>query len=150
MEVIFENHANLLYVLGAIALVIELTVMGLSGALLFFALGCITTGVLVSLGIVSSWQYEVLSVGLSTGLWALVLWQPLKKLQGAGKAVDTSSDMIGLTVNVSEQITANSGSIRYSGINWQARLYEEGSSAIIEAGQSVIIKGVNGTVMLVE
>ncbi len=150
MEVIFENHANLLYVLGAIALVIELTVMGLSGALLFFALGCITTGVLVSLGIVSSWQYEVLSVGLSTGLWALVLWQPLKKLQGAGKAVDTSSDMIGLTVNVSEQITANSGSIRYSGINWQARLYEEGSSAIIEAGESVIIKGVNGTVMLVE
>ena len=95
MEVIFENHANLLYVLGAIALVIELTVMGLSGALLFFALGCITTGVLVSLGIVSSWQYEVLSVGLSTGLWALVLWQPLKKLQGAGKAVDTSSDMTG-------------------------------------------------------
>lgn len=150
MELLLENHANLLYVIGAIALIIELTVMGLSGALLFFALGSITTGIFVSLGIVNSWQYTVLFVGVFTAFWAFILWKPLKKLQGSGKVVDTSSDMIGLTVTVSEIITKNNGSIRYSGINWQARLYDDTLIRNIEVGESVIIRSVDGTVMLVE
>ena len=150
MELLFENHANLLYLIGAVALIVELTIMGLSGALLFFALGCISTGILISLGVVTTWQYEILSVGLITAVWAAILWLPLKKLQGNGKTLDTSSDMIGLTVIVSEVVTNNSGSIRYSGINWQAKRYQQSEPTNIEIGTSVTIRGVEGTVMLVE
>lgn len=150
MEYVLDNHDNVLYLIGALALIIELTIMGLSGTLLFFALGCICSGVLVSLGVVSTWQYEVLSVGLISGLWAALLWVPLKKLQGSDKPVDSSSDMIGISVVVSSPITSNDGSIRYSGINWQARCYHQNLSTNIDVGTSVTIKGVDGTVMLVE
>ncbi|MBO1254683.1 NfeD family protein [Alteromonas sp. 5E99-2] len=150
MEYILDNHDNVLYLIGGLALVIELTIMGLSGTLLFFALGCICTGVLVSLGVVSTWQYEVLLVGLISTVWAGVLWAPLKKLQGTDKAVDTSSDMIGMKVVVSAVVTNTSGAIRYSGIDWQAKCFNQDESTNIDVGTSVTIKAVEGTVMLVE
>jgi len=150
MEFFIDNHDKLLYVLGALSLVIELSIMGLSGPLLFFALGCIFTGFLVTLGMVSSWEYEALSVGVTSILFAIVLWKPLKKLQGKGIAADTSSDMIGKQVPVSETISKNAGSIRFSGINWQARLAEDVDTIEVNEGQRVEIIGVEGTTMLVK
>ncbi|WP_286262880.1 NfeD family protein [Thalassotalea atypica] len=149
MEFFVENHDKLLYAIGGLSLVIELSIMGLSGPLLFFALGCIFTGLLVTFVGLSSWEYEALSVGLSSIAFAALLWKPLKKLQGKGAAIDTSSDMIGKHVAVSETISNNAGSIRYSGINWQARLSPESERAEIAVGENVEIIGVNGTIMLV-
>jgi len=150
MELFIDNHDKLLYVLGALSLVIELSIMGLSGPLLFFALGCIITGFLVTTGMISSWEYEALSVGVTSILFALILWKPLKKLQGKGHAADTSSDMIGKQVPVSEAISKSAGSIRFSGINWQARLADDADVTEINEGQSVVIIGVNGTTMVVK
>lgn len=150
MEFIIDNHDKLLYVLGALSLVIELSIMGLSGPLLFFALGCIFTGFLVTTGMVSSWEYEALSVGVTSILFAIILWKPLKKLQGKGVAADTSSDMIGKQVPVSEAISKSTGSIRFSGINWQARLADDADIIEINEGECVEIIGVDGTIMIVK
>lgn len=150
MDYLIENHDKLLYVIGGISLVLELTIMGLSGPLLFFALGCVLSGFLVSFGLLTTWEYEVLSVGLLTIFSALVLWKPLKKLQGEGKKFDTSSDMIGQIVTVSLPVTGSEGAIRYSGINWQAKLHPEAKLATVEEGMQVEIIAVDGTVMLVK
>lgn len=145
-----SHHAQLLILIGAIALVVELTVMGLSGPLLFFALSCFLTAVLAGLGILHSWESEVLSVGTITAVIAVILWQPLKRFQNNGGGPDTSSDMIGKHVPCSVEITAQSGSIRYSGINWNARLDNSVNDSSIPEGVQCIISGVDGNVMIVK
>lgn len=150
VDYFLQNHDKLLYALAGIMLVIELSVLGLSGPFLFFAIGCSITGILVSAGILSSWEFEILSVGIFSLLAAAALWKPLKKMQGAPQVSDTSSDMIGQVVPVSEEVTRNGGTIRHSGINWQARLDSGSSLDSLESGERVQICGVDGNVMIVK
>ncbi|KXO13380.1 putative activity regulator of membrane protease YbbK [Moritella sp. JT01] len=145
-----NNHDQLLYVIGAIALVVELGVIGLSGPLLFFSLGCLATGLLVNLSVIAGWELEVLSVGLLTATSTLLLWKPLKHFQGDKFVPDTSSDMIGQMVPVSEPVTINGGKVRHSGINWNARLSESAAVEIREVGLRVKIVAVDGTILIIE
>ncbi|MBT7444963.1 MAG: NfeD family protein [Methylococcales bacterium] len=145
-----DHHDQLLYLLAGISLVIELTVLGMSGPLLFFAIACFITAILSGYGVVTGWENEVLSVGVLTGIITLLLWKPLKQFQNSGGGPDTSSDMIGQKVPSTTDITATGGSIRYSGINWNARLDTEHNSAIIEAGALCEITKVDGNLMVVK
>ena len=79
--------------------------MGLGGPLLFFAIGSLFTGILITMGIIDGWQSEILSVGLLTALVAALLWKPLKSLQNSKGKTDNSSDMVGLKVLVSENLS---------------------------------------------
>jgi membrane protein implicated in regulation of membrane protease activity len=150
VDYFLQNHDKLLYTLAGICLLIELTVLGLSGPLLFIAMACAITGLFVTFGFVSSWEFEVLSVGILSLSIAMILWKPLKQLQGPDKVSDSSSDMIGQIVPVSEQVTRNGGSIRYSGINWQARLDTNSNVESLDSGDRVEICGVEGNVMIVK
>lgn len=150
MDYLQNNHDQLLYVIGALALIIELSVTGLSGPLLFFGLSCLLTGLLVSIGVIQGWEFEILSVGLLSAVVALLLWKPLKQFQGNRVVQDTSSDMIGQTVPVSEVITINGGKVRHSGINWNARLSESATVSSIAVDLRVKIVAVDGNVLIVE
>jgi len=144
-----ENHASLLFLLAGIAFVVELTVMGLSGLVLFFAIGCFLTGILTYIGVLNSWEAEVFSVGLLSCTAALILWKPLKRFQSKAIPVDESSDMTGREVACAETITSTGGAIRYSGINWPARLDPSSElTEIIEGGRCVIVK-IDGNTMVV-
>ena len=110
----------------------------------------LVTALLISVGLISGWEVEILVVGVLTVLIALLLWKPLKKFQNSGGGADTSSDMIGREVKVSKDITAEGGAIRYSGIDWQARLDASANEAFIAAGEQCIIASVNGNIMLVK
>jgi membrane protein implicated in regulation of membrane protease activity len=145
-----QNHDKLLYALAGIILVIELTVLGLGGPLLFIGIACAITGVFVTIGFLSSWETEILSVGILSLVIAMTLWKPLKQLQGPRKVSDSSSDMIGQVVPVSEQVTRNGGSVRHSGINWQARLDTSSLVDVLDSGERVEICGVEGNVMIVK
>lgn len=149
LEYLLNNHDKLLYGLAGICLLTELTVIGLSGPLLFFAIGCTLTGILVSLNLLSTWEMEILFVGLFSVFSAFILWKPLKKFQGTTTVVDNSSDMIGQTVPVSVTVTVNGGAIRHSGINWNARLASDSKVDMIEAGERVLITGVDGNIILI-
>ena len=149
VEFITNNHDSVLYIVAAIAFLIELSVMGLSGPLLFFAIATLLTGVLSSLGIISNWQIEIACVGVLTTVVAIVLWKPLKKFQNQGGGPDTSSDMIGKTVPSASEITKVSGKIRFSGIDWNARL-DESEMESIQVDQSCVITGVDGNTMIVK
>ena len=150
MEYFLENPDHLWYLIAGISFVIELSIMGLSGPLLFFALASLATGILVSLGIVDGWQSQILTVGILSAVIAVILWKPLKALQNSKDKTDNSSDMIGLKVPVSAPITATSGSIRYSGIDWQARLADEANVDSINDSNQCQIVAIQGNTMLVK
>lgn len=150
MEYFLENPAHLWYLIAGVSFVVELSIMGLSGPLLFFAIASLITGILVSLGIVNGWQGEILSVGLLTALVAAILWKPLKSLQNSKDKTDNSSDMVGLQVTVSTDITHTSGSVRYSGIDWQARLADDANVTAIPEQSQCIIVAITGNTMLVK
>lgn len=149
MQYFLENPDHLWYLIAGISFVIELSIMGLSGPLFFFALGSLATGILVSFGMLTGWQSQILSVGLLTAVIAVLLWKPLKTLQNSKNKTDDSSDMIGLTVPVSSEVTITSGSIRYSGIDWQARLADDVSVEVITEQSQCQIVAINGNTMLV-
>jgi membrane protein implicated in regulation of membrane protease activity len=150
IDYLMQNHDELLYGIAGLSLVVELGIIGLSGPLLFFSIGCVGTGLLVTFGVLQGWEVEVLSVGILSGLSALLLWRPLKQLQGGKIVQDTSSDMIGQVVPVSEPVTENGGKVRHSGINWNARLDDNAQVTSLESGCRVRITAVDGNVLIVD
>ncbi len=58
--------------------------------------------------------------------------------------------MIGLRVPVSVSIDADGGKVRYSGVDWNARLSDDAGVALIEVGEHCVIESVVGTTMLVK
>lgn len=152
LQYFFDHHAQLLYLIAGVSFVIELTIMGLSGPLLFFAIACFITAILTSFGLLTGWENEVFSVGLFTGLIAILLWNPLKKFQNRGGGPDSSSDMIGQQVRCTSEINQIGGTIRYSGINWTARLDTavEIKDITIPVDTLCEITGVDGNVMIVK
>ena len=150
IEHLFNDHDKLLYLFAGVSLLVELTLIGLSGPLLFFAIGCALTGLLVSFNLISTWDLELLCVGVFTLLSSLVLWKPLKRFQNNGMVTDNSSDMIGQTVQVNETVTPYGGNIRHSGANWQARLTSNSEVENIAIGEHVKIIAINGNILIVE
>jgi hypothetical protein len=124
--------------------------MGLSGPLLFFAIASVITGFLINIGLIEGWAMEVLVAGILSGVIAVLMWKPLKNLQNTRSKTDQSSDMIGLQVTVANDISKATGSIRYSGINWNARLADEVDVEIIDQNQLCEIVAITGTTMLVK
>lgn len=149
MQTFLDNHQLIWYAIAGLSLVIELGIMGLSGPLLFFAIASAITGGCVSLGLIEGWQSEVLVVGITSAIVAILLWKPLKRIQNPESKTDNSSDMVGLTVPVVDDITHVAGSVRYSGVNWQARLDESADVEVITQNNLCTIVGVTGTTMLV-
>lgn len=145
-----ENHDHLFYLIAGVSFIAELSLIGFGGPLLFFAIASLLTGMLVSLGVISGWEIEVLVVGILTCLMALVLWKPLKNFQNSGGGSDTSSDMIGRQVMTSHIVTINDGRIRFSGIDWNARLSPDCTVTSIHAGAACIISAVDGNIMIVK
>jgi membrane protein implicated in regulation of membrane protease activity len=150
IEYFSSNHANLLFLIAGITLVLELAVMGLSGLLLFFSIGCFITAILTHFGIISGWESEVFSVGLWTCIAALLLYKPLKNFQSREVPPDNSSDMTGREVVCAESVTRTQGAIRYSGINWPARLASTVEIAEINEGELCVITNVDGNIMIVQ
>jgi membrane protein implicated in regulation of membrane protease activity len=145
-----NNHDQLFYLLAGLSFIIELTVMGLGGPLLFIAIACFITGFFISMNWINGWEAEVFTLGLVTAVTALIFWKPLKSFQNAGGGPDTSSDMIGQRVPVSSDITVSGGSIRHSGINWNSRLSRNAEVEVISVNSMCIIESVEGNVMIVK
>jgi membrane protein implicated in regulation of membrane protease activity len=146
---LFDNHATLFLSAAFIMLVIELFVLGLAGPLLFVAIGTGLTALLIYLNVITGITAELFTASVLASITALVLWKPLKNFQNSGDNKNTSSDMVGKTVVVMETITKTAGSIRFSGLDWQARLAQSSSLSEIAVDESVVISSVEGTLIIV-
>ncbi|WP_019530883.1 NfeD family protein [Dasania marina] len=150
LQYLLDNHDQTFYLIGGISLIIELTILGFGGPLLFFGLAAFITGALSGFAVISGWEAEIFTLGISTAIIAALLWKPLKNFQNSGGGSDSSSDMIGLQVPAAAEITHTQGKIRYSGIDWNARLHKDLSVSSINADEMCTIVAVEGTLMLVK
>jgi membrane protein implicated in regulation of membrane protease activity len=143
-----QNPAHLFYTITGLCLVMELGVLGMSGPLLFVALGSLLTGILMSLGVITGWEMAILSLGVLTALSALLLWKPFKRFQNERIAQDTSSDMIGRVLPVTQMVSRDQGAVSYSGIEWQVRLNSSAEPVVV--GNRVRVVAVDGALLLVQ
>ncbi len=146
----FAQHQDyFFFALAGICLLIELAFLGMSGPLLFVALGSLLTGIFISLGLVHTFGVAiVLLAGLSISSAAL-LWGPLKKMQSKEVGPETSSDMVGKILMAKTLITHIDGRVSYSGVDWMARL-DNAASEPVEATHQVQVTSVDGTILVVK
>ena len=149
MEYFTQHQDYFFYALAGICLLVELSLLGMSGPLLFMAIGSVITGVLMSLGIIHNFGIALVVLGGVSLASAAILWGPLKKLQNKEVGPETSSDMVGKVVPVTARITQADGRVSYSGVEWLARL-DSSSSEPIEPERRVQVTSVDGTILVVK
>ncbi len=133
---------------GFALLVIEALAFGFtSGVLLFAAIGALSTGTLIWIGLLpASWGAGIGSFGLCSALSAMLLWKPLLKLQNGKERPphDLSSDFIGHEFRLGQTITyAAPGKTQYSGIEWRVEIDDSAAVGQIEAGTKVAVASID-------
>ncbi|MEI8626120.1 NfeD family protein [Pseudoalteromonas sp. B137] len=137
MDFITQNLPQTLMVIGIVALIIEVAVLGLSTfILLFFGLSLFLTGLLMSFGILPDslttalWSNTVVTAGL-----AVALWKPLKQMQNRVDKKQVNSDFAELTFVLTSDLTEQGLTThQYSGISWKLK-----SEQPIIAGTEVLV-----------
>ncbi|UTW01057.1 NfeD family protein [Marinomonas rhizomae] len=135
MDIIANNLAQSLFIVGLILLVVEVTVLGFATFVLFFVgLAAMATGALVYVGILpNSLLSALLSTGVMTILAALVLWKPLKRMQSKVSTKKAKSEFTDHQFYLQEPVSpTQSPKYQYSGIEWSLV-----SDEFIEAGTKV-------------
>lgn len=130
-----DHLPQVLIFLGLGILALEVIVFGLSTFVLFFVgLGALFTGLLMLIGVLPPTTIAALaSVGITSGVLAVALWKPLKNFQNQVEHNPVSSDLIGSTFSLSENLSPGASvNQSYSGISWRIFADEE-----IEAGTEV-------------
>lgn len=144
-EYIVNHQAEFWLAFGFVMLAIEVITGFTTGIFLFAGLGALTTGALMSVGVLpGTWIAGVSCTGISSGIITGLLWKPLKRLQGDKPAEkDNSSDLVGHEFVVENDITMRKpGATHYSGISWRVEIDKDAGVEIIEAGQRVSVSSV--------
>lgn len=148
MDFFQANLTEGLLVLGLLLLVIEIAVLGFSTFVLFFVgLACVSTAVLVFIGILpDSVMYSLIAIAVLTAIYAGILWQPLKRMQSKTEAHKADNDMIGMEfVLASDASNDGSATYRYSGIEWKLA-----TATDLAKGQKVRVTHIEVGVMHIE
>ena len=144
-DYIVSHQSEFWLVFGFLMLSIEVVTGFTTGVFLFAGLGAVTTGLLMTFGVLpETWVAGISSTGISTGIITALLWNQLKKLQGNRPVEkDNSSDLIGHTFVLESDIAmVNPGSTFYSGITWKVEIDNEAGVDNIDAGQRVVVTSV--------
>lgn len=141
------NHQAEFWIFAGFALLALEVLTGFTvGVFLFGGLGALTTGLLMTFAVLpETWTAGISCTGISSGVIAVLLWQPLKKLQGDDRQPekDNSSDLIGYEFVVDSDITvSNPGTTNYSGISWKVEIDKDADVDTIQAGQRVSVSSV--------
>jgi hypothetical protein len=140
MNWINDNLSESLIIVGLALLVIEVLVLGFSTFVLFFVgLAAVVAGGLMAVGVVPYSMLSALSiVGVLTALLALLLWRPLKSMQGKVESKKVTSDLVGHSFILNEAVSMTKNpTYRYSGIEWSLSSEQE-----LSAGTLVEVTGV--------
>lgn len=144
-DYIAHHQAEFWIFTGFVLLALEVVTGFTVGVFLFGGLGALTTGLLMTYAVLPvTWTAGISCTGISSSVIALLLWQPLKKLQGDRQPEkDNSSDLIGHEFVVDSDITVNNpGTTNYSGISWKVEIDKHADVDTIQAGQRVSVTSV--------
>lgn len=146
-DYINQHLAEFWMAVGFFLLAIEVLFLGMAtGMLLFIGLGALTTGLLMFVGVLpDTWLVGLASTGVSAGIITILLWKPLKRLQGNRKpSRDKSSDLIGHEFVLNGDVeTLKPGITRFSGVDWRVEIAPEAGATSILAGQRVTVVSVD-------
>ena len=145
VEYIVSHQAEFWLMFGFFLLAIEVVTGFTTGVFLFGGLGALATGGLMSFGILpETWIAGIACTGISSGVITMLLWKPLKKLQGDQPIEkDNSSDLIGYEFVVEKDIALNKpGATDYSGVHWKVEIDGDAGVDTIAAGQTVRVSSV--------
>jgi len=141
------NHQSEFWLLLGFALLAMEVVTGLTiGVFLFAGLGAITAGLLMSFAVIpETWIAGVACTGISSGIITLLLWKPLKALQGKSSIEkDNSSDLVGHEFIADTDISVTQpGTTNYSGLSWKVEIDKDAAVNLIETGQRVTVSSVD-------
>lgn len=154
IEYIQSHQAGFWIALGFILLGIEVLVFGFTTIVFLFAgLGAVTTGLLMQTGLLpETWTAGISSLGLSTGLFSILLWKPLHRIQSnSTPQKDQSSDLIGLEFVLEQDIThIQPGTTKYSGISWRVEIDKTAGVDAISAGTRVVVVSLDAGIFRVK
>ncbi|MEC6813645.1 NfeD family protein [Photobacterium toruni] len=131
----FSNISQTLMVLGLLALIIEVLILGCSTlVLLFFGIAMLLTSGLIYIGIIeANWISTLSTLAIITLLLTIALWKPLKKLQNKPTKTDVNTDFAVITFKLEKDLLPSERyTFNYSGIQWLIK-----STATIEKGVKV-------------
>lgn len=115
--------ATALAVIGVALGIVEIAILGLGTVfLLFIAIGCLLSSLLIYLGLLpETFLVAALSVAVISSASAIILWKPLKRLQSNHQNPDEQPNAFaGLTLELEQDLTDEGNAIqRYSGITWK-------------------------------
>jgi membrane protein implicated in regulation of membrane protease activity len=137
------------FIVGIVLIVIEIFLIPGTGVL-FAGIGAITVGG----ALILDWTHEVdnqfILFFLSTGIWAGLLWKPLKSLMNSEDS--GYSDFIGETAVIYGQPLEKNkkGQLKWSGTIMSCEIAPEESSQKILVDEEVIIVGVSKGILLVK
>jgi membrane protein implicated in regulation of membrane protease activity len=144
-DYIINHQSEFWLVCGFMMLALEVVTGFTTGVFLFGGLAALTTGVLMSVGVLpQTWVAGFSCTGIGSGIIVLLLWKPLKKLQGGSPAPkDNSSDLVGHEFFLESDISVgNPGVTEYSGVTWKVEIDEDAGVDALAAGQSVSVSSV--------
>ena len=154
IEYIQAHQSGFWIALGFLLLASEALIFGFSTIILLFAgIGALTTGLLMSAGILpETWIAGIAGCGITTGIVGVLLWKPMSKLQDNNVPTEShSSDLIGyefvLQENISHQATGNH---RYSGVDWNIELDATAGVDSLLAGQRVVVVSLDAGIFRVK
>lgn len=124
MTLITNNLPETLMILGVLALIIEVAVLGMSTfILLFLGMSLFASGLMMS--------FNLLDDSLTTALWsntlitagfALFLWKPLKRMQNQVDNKGVQSDFAELDFVLADDVDESGHTMHlYSGISWKLK-----------------------------
>ena len=145
-DYIINHQAEFWLACGFIMLALEVVTGFSTGIFLFGGLGALTTGILMSVGVLpQTWIAGVACTGIGSGVIVLLLWKPLKKLQGNRRAEkDNSSDFVGLEFVLESDISLSTpGVTEYSGLSWKVEIDEDAGIDALAVGQRVSVSSVD-------
>ena len=148
MEFFIENAVTALLIIGFLCLSIEVAVLGFSTLVLFLVgIAMITVAGAVSLDVIdpSNIAAIIAAIVVLTALLAGILWKPMKAMQTHVSNQKVTSDFIGITFVLVDDIgPALQSKHRYSGIEWRVE-----ANTPIPAGTEVEVVDVDVGVMRV-
>lgn len=117
---------------------------------IFAGLGAVTVGGFLLAGWIETASYQFILFFLSTGIWAVCLWKPLKKIMGGDES--GFDDMVGdiAVVYDAPLEKGKMGQVKWSGAIMKCSLHEDADgSKKIEPGTELVIKEVRKGVLIV-
>jgi membrane protein implicated in regulation of membrane protease activity len=153
LEYFNENQASFWFALGALALIVELLVLGMSTIILFMlGIGALATGTLMYMGILGEgWLLGTAVTGIIAFAAGVLLWKPLKRYQEAEvPRSGESSDFLGMEFTLSSLLDVeNTSTHQFSGVSWRVELAREDQDKSLAAGDRVRVVALHPGILVV-